>query len=394
LSPASLFQRNGGIRKRDPLVVLQADLASRRAAGDSSIEDFHRDKPGEKCCNAGMKLDNPTSRDIAEIAGVSQATVSRALRNSPLVREETRERIQKIARELNYFVNRNAAGLRTQQSNTIAVLVFDETEGRDAQINPFFLSMFGYITGSAAALGYDVLVSLQQLSDDWHIEYQASRRADGLILLGYGDYMKYREKLDALAAASTRFIIYGVVVDGQPGYSLGCDNVAGGLQATRHLLGLGRKRIVILGDTSERHPEFQSRREGYGKALQEAGLDEAPELVVHAENTEEDGQRAIGDLLARGVAFDAVFAVTDMMAIGAIQALTDAGRSVPGDVGVVGFDDLPRAPYVSPPLTTVRQNIRESSEGLVNGIVDLIKGREIESRQTAPELIVRESCGA
>ena len=149
-----------------------------------------------------MKLDNPTSRDIAEIAGVSQATVSRALRNSPLVREETRERIQRIARELNYFVNRNAAGLRSQQSNTIALLLFDETEGTEVQINPFFLSMFGYITRSAAALGYDVLVSLQQLSDDWHIEYQASRRADGLILLGYGDYVAYREKLDALAAAA------------------------------------------------------------------------------------------------------------------------------------------------------------------------------------------------
>ena len=89
-----------------------------------------------------MKAANPTSRDIADLAGVSQATVSRALRNSPLVRQETRERIQQIARELNYFVNRNAAGLRTHQSNTIALLLFDEAEG-DAQINPFFLTMIG-----------------------------------------------------------------------------------------------------------------------------------------------------------------------------------------------------------------------------------------------------------
>ena len=84
--------------------------------------------------------------------------------DSPLVREETRNRIQAIARELNYFVNRNAAGLRTHQSNTIAVLMFDETEGEDAQINPFFLSMLGYITRSASELGYDVLISMQQLS--------------------------------------------------------------------------------------------------------------------------------------------------------------------------------------------------------------------------------------
>ena len=340
------------------------------------------------------KIENPTSRDIAEIAGVSQATVSRALRNSPLVREETRQRIQQIARELNYFVNRNAAGLRTQQSNTIALLLFDETEGQDAQINPFFLSMLGYITRSAASLGYDVLISLQQLSDDWHIEYQASRRADGLILLGYGDYMKYREKLNALAEAHTRFIIYGVLVDDQPGYSLGCDNLVGGFKATKHLLELGRERIVILGDTSERHPEFQLRRDGYRKALEDAGFAELPEMVVHAETTEEDGQRAIAELLDQGVAFDAVFAVADTMAIGAIQALIDAGLAVPGDVSVVGFDDLPRATYVTPPLTTIRQNIRQAGEGLVNGIVNLIRGQEFESLQTEPELIVRESCGA
>ena len=251
--------------------------------------------------NSSMKLENPTSRDIAEIAGVSQATVSRALRNSPLVRKETRERVQQIARELNYFVNRNAAGLRTHQSNTIALLIFDETGGEDAQINPFFLSMLGHITRSAASLGYDVLISLQQLTDDWHVEYQASRRADGLILLGYGDYVEYREKLDALAAANTRFVIYGVHVDGQPGIAFGCDNEAGGYQATRHLLSLGRKRIVVLGDTTKRHPEFETRRDGYRRALEETGTDEVPELVVHAENTEDEGYRAIAELLRQGV---------------------------------------------------------------------------------------------
>ena len=136
-----------------------------------------------------MKVENPTSRDIADLAGVSQATVSRALRNSPLVREETRGRIQQIARELNYFVNRNAAGLRTQQSHTIALLLFDETDGTDNRMNLFFMSFLNNITRAAASRGYDLLLSLQQLTDDWHIEYQASHRADGLILLGYGDYL-------------------------------------------------------------------------------------------------------------------------------------------------------------------------------------------------------------
>ena len=341
-----------------------------------------------------MKIENPTSRDIAEIAGVSQATVSRALRNSPLVREETRERIQRIARDLNYFVNRNAAGLRTHQSNTIALLLFDETEGADAQINPFFLSMIGYISRCAAKLGYDVLVSLQQISNDWHIEYQASHRADGLILLGYGDYTTYREKLDALAGANTRFIIYGAHGADQPGLSLSCDNKGGGYLAGRHLAGLGRRRIAILGDTSRRHPEFMERRDGYRQAVLEAGLEADPELRIIADNTEEDGYRAVAQLLRDGRRFDALFAVTDVLAIGAMRAVADAGLTVPADVGVVGFDDLPRASYVTPPLTTVRQDTREAGEGLVKTIVAHIEGNDVATREVQPKLIVRESCGA
>jgi DNA-binding LacI/PurR family transcriptional regulator len=341
-----------------------------------------------------MKVENPTSRDIAEIAGVSQATVSRALRNSPLVRPETRERIQKIARELNYFVNRNAAGLRTHQSNTIALLMFDETGGEETQINPFFLSMLGYITTCAADLGYDVLVSMQQLSDDWHIEYQASHRADGLILLGYGDYVSYREKLDALADANTRFIIYGASAADQPGLSLGCDNVKGGRIATDHLLGLGRRRIAILGDISQRHPEFASRYDGHVQALGEAAIDLDPALKIFADNTELDGFRAVREFLDSGIEVDALFAVTDVLAIGAMHAIADSGRRVPQDISVVGFDDLPRAAYANPPLTTIQQNIREAGEGLVRTIVGLIEGADVHSSRLEPKLIVRQSCGA
>jgi DNA-binding LacI/PurR family transcriptional regulator len=341
-----------------------------------------------------MKVENPTSRDIADIAGVSQATVSRALRNSPLVRPETRERIQEIARELNYFVNRNAAGLRTHQSNTIALLMFDETGGDDAQINPFFLSMLGYISRSAASMGYDVLVSLQQLTDDWHIEYQASHRADGLILLGYGDYVSYREKLDALAAANTRFVLYGADAADQPGLSIGCDNVEGGRMATQRLLELGRRRIAIVGDTSRRHPEFASRRDGYLAALEDAGCGADESLAIFADNTEADAYRAMQEFLAGSAEFDAVFAVTDVLAIGAMRALIDAGKNVPADVSVVGFDDLPRAASFNPPLTTVQQNIREAGESLVRTIVGLIEGKDVASVKMEPKLIIRQSCGS
>jgi len=343
--------------------------------------------------NGLSKIENPTSRDIADLAGVSQATVSRALRDSPLVREETRTKIREIARELNYFVNRNAAGLRTQQSNTIALLLFDETEGEDAQINPFFLSMLGYVTRCAADLGYDVLISLQQATDDWHIEYQASNRADGIILLGYGDYLTYREKLDALASAQTRFMIWGPIVKDQPGHSIGCDNVNGGYLATRHLIRLGRKRIAFLGDASRRSPEQADRYRGYLKALHGGGIEVHNELKAYADNRESLGYNAVKSLLNNKQEFDAIFATTDVIAIGAMRALQDMSIKVPDDVSVVGFDDMPLASHVTPALTTMRQNIREASEGLVHSIVDLIKGNTVESTLMAPQLIIRDSCG-
>lgn len=341
-----------------------------------------------------IKVENPTSRDIADLAGVSQATVSRALRNSPLVREETRAKIQQIARDLNYFVNRNAAGLRTHVSNTIALLLFDDTVGTDTKMNLFFLSMLDNITRSAARLGYDVLVSLQQLTDDWHVEYQASHRADGLILLGYGDYAEYRQKLNALSAANTRFIIWGPLVKDQPGHSFGCDNESGGYQATKHLLDLGRRRIAYIGHMARRSPEHVARYEGYARAHSEAGLEPNDRLRVPADNSESLGYQAVQQLLDSGQAFDAIFAVTDLIAIGAMRALQDAGMHVPDDIGVVGFDDMPLAKYVTPGLTTVQQNAEMGGDGLVEGIVGLIKGELVESKLMAPKLIVRESCGA
>jgi DNA-binding LacI/PurR family transcriptional regulator len=290
-----------------------------------------------------MKVENPTSRDIADIAGVSQATVSRALRNSPLVREETRDRIQQIARELNYFVNRNAAGLRTHQSKTIALLLFDDTDDTDALMNLFLMSLLNNIVRSASDLGYDVLVSLQQLTDDWHIEYQASHRADGLILLGYGDYVEYREKLAALANANTRFMIWGPLVKDQPGHSFGCDNVNGGFQATSHLLGLGRRQVAFIGSTSRRSPEHDDRYAGYSRALREAGLEPDPALKFSADNSEHQGYEAARELLNSGRSFDAIFAGTDLIAIGAMRALQDTDKRIPEDVSVVGFDDMPLA---------------------------------------------------
>ncbi len=340
------------------------------------------------------KGDKPTSFDIAYMAGVSQATVSRALRNSPLVSKETRIKVQSVARQLNYKVDKNAANLRSQQTRTLALLLFEDPTSDDSLINPFFLAMLGNITRAAARNGYDLLVSFQQLSEDWHGEYEVSSRADGMILLGYGDYVSYAEKLAHLAEANAHFIIWGPMVEDQPGHSLGCDNVQGCYDASRHLLDLGHRRIAFIGGASEHCPEFLLRYQGYSKALTEAGTPVDKELQVDADNQEISGYQAAQQLLEDGREFSAVVCASDLMAIGAIKAFKENGKQVPGDVAVVGFDDIPAASYMNPPLTTVHQDTNLAGKLLVENLIKLIEGEAVESSLLAPSLVIRESCAS
>ncbi|MEO0422536.1 MAG: LacI family DNA-binding transcriptional regulator [Pseudomonadota bacterium] len=339
------------------------------------------------------RVHKTTSLDIAHAAGVSQATVSRALRGSPLVRPETRERILQVAQELNYSVDRNAAGLRTGRSGTLALLLFEDPTSDDSQINPFFLSMLGSITRAAAACSYDVLVSFQQLNH-FTPAYEASNRADGIILLGYGDYLNYGEKLKALVDADAHFIIWGPPVEGRPGHSLSCDNYDGAMQAVRHLVALGRRSIAFIGGASPGSPEFRDRYRGYRAVLEEAGMSPDPRLFEEAISQERDGYHAAQRLLASGAHFDAIFAASDLIAIGAMSALHDARIDVPQEVSVIGFDDLPAAAYVYPGLTTVRQDTAQAGERLVHNLLKLIEGEPTHSAQLPMELIVRKSCGA
>lgn len=334
-----------------------------------------------------------TSFDIAHRAGVSQATVSRALRDSPLVNAETRRRIQQIAREMNYRVDRSAAGLRSQRSSTLALLLFPDPTSDDSQINPFFLSMLGNITRFAAARKYDVLVSFQRLDDDWLYEYQVSNRADGIILLGYGDYGSIADKLRRLRDDGAHFVIWGATTPELDGHAIGCRNSQGGEIATRHLLGLGRRRIAFLGGTNDDCPEFKQRYRGYRRTLAAFGAELLPELQVDADNQETSGFHAMGGLLERGAEFDGVFAASDLIAIGAMKRMRKAGLEIPGDVSVVGFDDIPAASYFTPALTTVRQDTRKAAELLVSNLIGMIDGAPGKSRLLPMKLVVRGSCG-
>jgi DNA-binding LacI/PurR family transcriptional regulator len=340
------------------------------------------------------KKTKATSVDIAYHAGVSQATVSRVLRGSPLVNAETRQRVLDAVQALNYKVDRRASSLRTQRVGTLALLLFEDPTEDESHINPFFLSMLGSITRACARNGHDLLVSFQQLSDDWHADYEDSMKADGLILLGYGDYVDYRPKLEKLVAQGTHFVRWGAVLAGQPGVSIGCDNFAGGRMVAEHLVGLGRRRIAFLGDASSHYPEFFERYRGCDALLHEVGLSADPALQVDALSSEEEGYQAAKALLAREATFDAVFAASDLIAIGAIRALNEHGLRVPEDIAVVGFDDIAMARFATPPLTTVIQDTGRAGELLVDTLLRLVRDQPAESMMLPAKLVVRKSSGA
>ncbi|WP_426254571.1 LacI family DNA-binding transcriptional regulator [Sphingomonas sp. DC2300-3] len=333
----------------------------------------------------------PTSFDIAALAGVSQPTVSRALRGDRTVSSATRMRIEAIARQLNYKVDKNASSLRRGQSMTLALLFFEDPLDDGSFINPFFLSMLGSILRTCAARGYDLLTSFQQLSADWHTDYEDSRKADGIILLGYGDYELYKARLEALVAQGTHFVRWGSV-DAHPiGVTIGCDNIAGGRMAGEHLIARGTTRIGFIGDADDHYPEFRDRYRGLCAALRAAGLPVDPGLHADALSVEQSGYDATKRLLARDLPFDALFAASDLIALGAVRALTEAGRRVPEDVAIIGFDDIPAAATTQPPLTTIAQDYRKAGEVLVDTLLRRIADQPTDTALLQPRLIVRAS---
>lgn len=335
-----------------------------------------------------------TSFDIAYRAGVSQSTVSRALRNSPLVNEETRKKVQEIARELNYKVDKNASNLRTQKSGTLALLLFEDPTSDDSLVNPFFLAMLGSITRACALKGYDLLVSFQQFSEDWQADYTDTHKADGFILLGYGDFVDIEQKLRQLAEQQTHFVRWGAPIQGLQKHTLGCDNFQGGHQATQCMIDNGRREFAFVGGASEHCPEFYQRYLGHSNALKEAGLKLIKHRQVDAISTEESGYEATLKLLQQAPEIDAIVTASDLIAIGALRALHEQGRKVGEDVAVVGFDDIPAACFTNPPLTTIKQNTMLAGEMLVNNLLKLVAGEDVDDSLMPVELIVRETCGS
>lgn len=325
--------------------------------------------------------------DIARMAGVSTTTVSRALSGSTLVNKATRKRVTELARSLNYTVNAGAKELRLGHSNTVAVVVPYNVAMRQQLSDPFFLGILGSIADALTERGHDMLVSRID-EESLHLASTPydSGRAMGIILIGQ---WHHHDQLNQQAARGVPLVVWGVQLPNQLYCTIGGNNIQGGRLATGHLLSRGRKRVAFFGDPEL--PEVAHRFEGYKQALADAGLAFDAQLVLPSAFLAESARESVMALRGRGIAFDAIFACSDLLAMAAIGALRDLGLHVPQDVAVVGYDDVLLAAHYHPPITTVRQPIEAGGRALVASLLSFLDNQPPRSQILSTELIVRDS---
>ncbi len=328
--------------------------------------------------------------DIARLAGVSVSTVSRALAGNPQINAETRERVTELARSLNYTINIGARNLRLQQNQTIAVVVPYDAKARQHISDPFFLSLVGALADALTDRGHDMLLSrVDADSLDSAAALVEGGKAIGLVIVGQ---WRHHDQLNELAARKLPLVVWGGQLPQQLYCSVGGDNVMGGLLATQHLLRAGRRRVLFAGDPQL--PEVYLRREGWRQAMQEAGLAAGPALELSVPFEAIGARSRLDERCAEGIDFDAVVACSDLMAVQAVQALRAAGRRVPDDVAVVGYDDMPIATYTEPALTSVHQPVLMAGEALVEALLALLRGEAVAARMLPVHLVVRDSAPA
>ena len=329
-----------------------------------------------------------TMSDIAKLAQVSESTVSRGLRNDPLVNEKTREKVQKIAREHNYQINESARNLRLRKSHTIAVIMLLDAEAGQAVSDPFLLGLLGNVADELTKFGYDLLLSTPLTQgDELTPNYMDSKRADGMILIGEGEHGK---NISTLAVSQKPFVVWGVHRPGQNYCTVGSDNKKGAYMAVKHLIDTGRRKIAFFGNSI--YPEIEQRLEGYKLALSEAGIALDESLLITTAFSSRDGYaKTRDDLLGKKLSFDAIFTVSDAIAMGVIKQLGERNIQVPEDVAVSGYDDIPISAFCSPALTTVRQNTAEAGRYLVKSLMDQLAGKQAKSIIMDTELIIRQS---
>jgi LacI family transcriptional regulator len=327
----------------------------------------------------------PTIHQVAERAGVSPTTVSHVINNTRFVSPETRERVLRAMEELNYLPNILARSLRRGETRTLGLILPDSA-------NPFFAEIARALEFAAFRAGYNVIFGNSENDlekEQTYIDVLVTKQVDGLIFVATGDRSQLLENL-------VRGGLPVVVVDRQLSAlevdTVLTDNLQGGLLATRYLLAQGPRHIGCITGPSHLTPSAQ-RVIGYRQALQEAGVAVDEDLIVRGDFHPRSGYEAGKVLLERRLLPSAIFACNDMMAIGALRALAEAGLRVPEDCSIVGYDDIELATYAVPPLTTIRQDKIAIAEAALRMALERINQSDLPARcETLPvELVERQS---
>ncbi|RIK29835.1 MAG: LacI family transcriptional regulator [Chloroflexi bacterium] len=337
----------------------------------------------------------PTAREVAELAGVSRTTVSFVLNNVPGMRisEETRQRVLQAARQLHYYPDATARRMVAGRTKIIGFVLRQRPEQAFADM--FLPQVLSGLSRVASAEGYHVLFEPIPPEDQMqpYLRLIHERHVDGIILSG--------PRFDDQELLQTEIKGTPIVLMGQlPTTNLpfvDIDNSGGARLATKHLIHLGHQRIAMITNAELAYTASASRLEGYRQALEAAGIAYDPTLVRYGNFTPQSGQFAMADLLTHIPRPTAVFVASDTVALGALQAIRQVGLKIPDDIAVVGYDDIPLAEYIDPPLTTVRLPAAGLGWGAAELLIRLITAEE-EVHDTnvilEAELVVRASCGA
>jgi LacI family transcriptional regulator len=326
-----------------------------------------------------------TIREVAESAGVSYATVSHVINNTRIVSPETRQRVLAAMEALNFRPNALARSLRQGKTNTLGLVLPDSA-------NPFFAEISRSIEDEAFKKGYSVFLCNTELDTQrelFYVDVLSKKQVDGIIFVAAGDQP---DSLDYLRHRNMPVVMIDRDLPNVEVDAVLTDHRLGGYLATRHLLELGHTRIACIAGPSSITPSAE-RITGYRNALEEAGLAADETLILRGDYHAQSGMEMTHAILRMEPRPTAIFAMNDLMALGALRAAAEEGCSVPGDLAVVGYDDLELAHFTNPPLTTIAQPKKEIGAQAISLLVDRMSRRDRSPSRIVlpPELIVRRS---
>ena len=293
-----------------------------------------------------------------------------------------------MARKLNYYVDNNAARLRTGKTGTLAVVAICRPDEDRKDLNPFTYALLGTICAAASARGYETLVSFQDGPANLSGRYEEQRKADGLIVIGTTQNEAAWDYYRDLGQSGMHWVCWGSPYDELEW--IRSDNHDGARIATAHLIERGCKSIACIGSVDSLQRQFSERFDGYADAMSAANL--TPQLVAIEPDLprEEQGRRAARALLDSGEPCDGVFAVCDEIALGALRAFSEAGIHVPQDIALIGFDGIRASAHAMPPLSTVQPDFAAAGAMLVDKLLASVADEAHEQRRVPVQLLIRE----